>query len=66
MGPKWHWNKKIPYLCTLAIEYMVNMPVPERGEGSFFYYCSLHERTVVTRRGAEFTTPPIAGIRTIP
>ena len=66
MGPKWHWNKKIPYLCTLAIEYMVNMPVPERGPGSFFYYCSLHERTVVTRRGAEFTAPPIAGVRTIP
>jgi len=42
------------------------MPVPERGPGSYFYYCSLHERTVVTRRGAEFTTPPIAGVRTIP
>ncbi len=65
MGPKWHSDKKIPLLCTLGIEYMVHTPVPEWGKGRHIYYCSLHERGVVTERGVEFVAPPVSGIQSI-
>ena len=65
MGARWHADKKIPLLLTLGIEYMVHMPVPEWGEGRHIYYCSLHERGVVTERGVEFAAPPVAGIQSI-
>ena len=65
MGARWHADKKIPLLLTLGIEYMVHMPVPEWGGGRHIYYCSLHERGVVTERGVEFVVPPVAGIRSI-
>ncbi len=65
MGPKWHWDMKIPLFLTLGVEYMVHMPVPEWGEGKHIYYCSLHERGVVTERGVEFAKPPVSGIRAI-
>jgi hypothetical protein len=65
MGASWHADKKIPLLLTLGVEYMVHMPVPEWGEGRHIYYCSLHERGVVTERGVEFAAPPVAGIESI-
>ncbi len=65
MGASWHADKEIPLLLTLGVEYMVHMPVPEWGEGRHIYYCSLHERGVVTERGVEFVAPPVAGIETI-
>ena len=65
MGPKWHSDKKIPLLLTLGVEYMVHMPVPEWGKGKHLYYCSLHERGVVTERGVEFALPPVSAIQTI-
>ncbi len=65
MGPKWHWDMKIPLLLTLGVEYMVHVPVPEWGKGKHIYYCSLHERGVVTERGVEFAAPPVSGIRSI-
>ena len=65
MGARWHADKKIPLLLTLGIEYMVHMPVPEWGEGRHIYYCSLHERGVVTERGVEFAAPPVVGIQNI-
>jgi CRISPR/Cas system-associated endoribonuclease Cas2 len=65
MGARWQADKKIPLLLTLGIEYMVHMPVPEWGEGRHIYYCSLHERGVVTERGVEFAAPPVAGIQSI-
>ena len=49
-------------LQTLGVEYMVHSPAPERGpEGTHIYYCSLHERGVVTDRGIEFAAPPVSG-----
>lgn len=65
MGPRWHWQMKIPNLLTLGVEYMVHVPVPEWGPGRHVYYCSLHERGVVTERGVEFVAPPVSGIRSI-
>jgi hypothetical protein len=65
MGPRWHSDKKIPLLLTLGVEYMVHMPVPEWGKGKHIYYCSLHERGVVTERGVEFALPPVSGIQSI-
>ena len=65
MGPRWHSDKKIPLLLTLGIEYMVHMPVPDWGNGKHLYYCSLHERGVVTERGVEFALPPVSGIQSI-
>ena len=65
MGPNWHSDKKIPLLLTLGVEYMVHMPVPEWGKGKHLYYCSLHERGVVTERGVEFALPPVSAIQTI-
>jgi len=65
LGPKWHWNMKIPLLLTLGVEYMVHSPTPERGPGHHVYYCSLHERGVVTERGIEFAAPPVSGIRSV-
>jgi len=44
---------------------MVHMPVPEWGTGNHLYYCSLHERGVVTERGVEFALPPVSAIQTI-
>lgn len=65
MGPRWHWDMKIPRLLTLGVEYMVHSPAPERGPGHHVYYCSLHERGVVTERGIEFVAAPVAGIRSV-
>ena len=65
MGPRWHSDKKIPLLLTLGVEYMVHMPVPDWGNGKHLYYCSLHERGVVTERGVEFALPPVSGIQSI-
>lgn len=65
MGPRWHWDMEIPRLLTLGVEYMVHSPAPERGPGHHVYYCSLHERGVVTERGIEFAAPPVAGIRSV-
>ncbi len=65
MGSKWHRDMKIPLLFTVGVEYMVHMPVPEWGKGKHIYYCSLHERAVVTERGVEFAAPPVSGIQSI-
>ena len=62
MGARWHSDMVIPMRQMLGIEYMVHSPVPEFGEGRHFYYCSLHERGVVTERGVEFAAPPVSGI----
>ena len=56
---------KIPLLQTFGIEYMVHSPIPERGEGKHVYYCSLHEKGVVTERGLEFAAPPVSGIHSV-
>ena len=65
MGSRWHFNTTIPLHQTLGIEYMVHSPVPEFGEGRHFYYCSLHERGVVTERGVQFAAPPVSGIHSV-
>jgi hypothetical protein len=65
MGAKWHRDKMIPRFLTLGVEYMVHMPVPEWGKGMHIYYCSLHERAVVTDRGLEFVKPPVSGIQSV-
>ena len=65
MGARWHFDMTIPMRQTLGIEYMVHSPVPEFGEGRHFYYCSLHERGVVTERGVQFAAPPVSGIHSV-
>ena len=64
MGPKWHWDTKIPLFHTFAVEYMVHMPVPEWGKGKHIYIC-IHDSAVVTERGMEYPSPPVSGIRII-
>jgi hypothetical protein len=64
MGPKWHWDIKIPLFHTFAVEYMVHMPVPEWGKGKHIYIC-IHDGAVVTERGMEYPYPPVSGIRII-
>jgi len=64
MGPKWHWNMKIPLYHTFTFEYMVHMPVPEWGKGKHLYMC-LHDGVMITERGVEFPYPPNQGIRII-
>jgi len=64
MGPKWHWDTKIPLFHTFAVEYMVHMPVPEWGKGKHIYIC-IHDSAVVTGRGMEYSSPPVNGIRMI-
>jgi len=64
MGPKWHWDIKIPLFHTFAVEYMVHMPVPEWGKGKHIYIC-IHDSAVVTERGMEYSYPPVNGIRII-
>ena len=66
LGPRWHSDMTIPMRQTLGIEYMVHSPMPEFGEGKHFYYCSLHEKGVVTERGVEFSAPPVSGIHSVP
>jgi hypothetical protein len=64
MGPKWHWDIKIPLYHTFTFEYMVHMPVPEWGKGKHLYMC-LHDGAMVTERGVEFPYPPNQGIHII-
>jgi len=64
MGPRWHWDIKIPLFHTFAVEYMVHMPVPEWGKGKHIYIC-IHDSAVVTGRGMEYSSPPVNGIRII-
>ncbi len=64
MGPKWHWDTKIPLFHTFAVEYMIHMPVPEWGKGRHIYIC-IHDSAVVTGRGMEYSSPPVDGIRMI-
>ena len=66
LGPRWQSDMEIPMRQTLGIEYMVHSPMPEFGEGKHFYYCSLHEKGVVTERGVEFAAPPVSGIHSVP
>jgi len=53
LGPKWHWDTKIPLSHTFTFEYMVHMPVPEWGKGKHLYMC-MHDGVMVTERGVEF------------
>jgi hypothetical protein len=64
MGPKWHWDTKIPLFHTFAVEYMVHMPVPEWGKGKHIYIC-IHDSAVVTGRGMEYPSPAVNEIRII-
>jgi len=64
MGPKWHWDTKIPLFHTFAVEYMVHMPVPEWGRGKHLYIC-IHDGAVVTERGMEYPYPPVNEIHII-
>jgi CRISPR/Cas system-associated endoribonuclease Cas2 len=64
MGPKWHWDTKIPLFHTFAVEYMVHMPVPEWGKGKHIYIC-IHDSAVVTGRGMEYPSPTVNEIRII-
>jgi CRISPR/Cas system-associated endoribonuclease Cas2 len=64
MGPKWHWDTKIPLFHTFAVEYMVHMPVPEWGKGKHIYIC-IHDSAVVTGRGMEYSSPPVNEVRII-
>ena len=64
MGPRWHWDTKIPLFHTFAVEYMVHMPVPEWGRGKHLYIC-IHDGAVVTERGMEYPYPPINEIHII-
>jgi len=61
MGPRWHWDMKIPLYHTFTFEYMVHMPVPEWGRGKHLYMC-MHDGVMVTERGVEFPYPPAQGI----
>ena len=66
MGSRWHADTNLPLLQTIGVEYMVHSPVPEYGEGRHIYYCSLHEKGVVTRNGIQFAAPPTPGIHSVP
>ena len=57
LGPKWHWDLKIPLYHTFTFEYMVHMPVPEWGKGKHLYMC-MHDGVMVTENGVEFPYPP--------
>jgi CRISPR/Cas system-associated endoribonuclease Cas2 len=64
MGPRWHWDTKIPLFHTFAVEYMVHKPVPEWGKGKHIYIC-IHDSAVVTGRGMEYAYPPVNKVRII-
>jgi hypothetical protein len=64
MGPRWHWDIKIPLYHTFTFEYMVHVPVPKWGRGKHLYAC-LHDGVMVTERGVEFPYPPFNEIRVI-
>ena len=61
MGPKWHWNVKIPLFHTFAVEYMTYMRVPEWDRAQNFTGQQLsgffHDGGVVTSRGFEIPYP---------
>jgi len=61
LGPKWHWDLKIPLYHTFTFEYMVHMPVPDWGTGKHLYMC-MHDGVMVTENGVEFPYPPAQGI----
>ncbi len=64
MGPRWHWDMKIPLYHTFTFEYMVHMPVPKLGKGKHLYAC-LHDGAIVTEDGVAFPYPPAKGIHII-
>jgi hypothetical protein len=64
LGPKWHWDMKIPLYHTFTFEYMIHMPVPEWGRGKHLYI-QFHDGVMVTERGVEYPYPPDQGIRII-
>jgi hypothetical protein len=64
LGPRWHWDIKIPLYHTFTFEYMVHAPVPKWGRGKHLYAC-LHDGVMVTERGIEFPYPPAQGIHII-
>ena len=64
MGPRWHWDTKIPLYHTFTFEYKVHAPVPKWGKGKHLYAC-LHDGAIVTERGVEFPYPPTQGIYVI-
>jgi hypothetical protein len=64
MGPRWHWDRKIPLYHTFTFEYMVHMPVPKWGKGKHLYIV-FHDGVMVTEHGVEFPYPPAQGIRII-
>lgn len=54
----------IPIYNLLVLEYMINVPVPEWGEGKHIYL-AIEDDVTVTERGVEFLHPPIKQIRII-
>ena len=57
-------NIKIPMYNLFVLEYMINVPVPEWGEGKRIYL-AIEDDVTVTERGVEFLHPPIKQIRVI-
>ncbi|UCE41335.1 MAG: M24 family metallopeptidase [Candidatus Aminicenantes bacterium] len=64
LGPDWIRELKIPLYHTFTLEYMVHMPVPEKGKGKYLY-ALMHDGVMVTERGVEFPYPPVERIRII-
>ena len=48
-------------IWVMSVEYMINVPVPEWGEGKHLYL-PFHDPGVVTERGVELPYPPVPGI----
>jgi CRISPR/Cas system-associated endoribonuclease Cas2 len=61
LGPKWHWDIKIPLFHTFAIEYFVYMAVPEWDKANNStgqrLYVMFHDGGIVTERGMEIAYP---------
>ena len=63
-GPDRARDIELPLYHSFAFEYMIHMPVPERGKGKHLYIC-LHDGVVITEYGVEFPYPPLKKIRLI-
>ncbi len=57
LGPNWQRDMKLPLYHHFYLEYFINVPMPEWGEGKSITL-RFHDGAIVNERGVEYFFPP--------
>jgi hypothetical protein len=64
LGPNWQRDMKLPLYHHFYLEYFINVPMPEWGEGESITL-RFHDGAMVTERGVKYFFPPPTTLKLI-